>query len=131
MNTLDSTLQFQTDALKLSSQRQQLVASNIANADTPNYQAQDLNFSAALASAQQGNQAGTLVKTQSAHQDGMFQIDTPAAVITSTAPQPAVDGNSVDMDVERARFADAVMHYQAAFTFLNGQIKTLLSAVQG
>jgi flagellar basal-body rod protein FlgB len=132
VNTLDSTLRFQEQALKLSGERQQMVASNIANADTPNYQAVDLNFAQALQRAQSGSSAATLTTTAPGHLAIPPQTVASAdAVDYSTAPQPSLDGNTVDMDIQRARFAEATSHYQAAFTFLNGQIKTIMSAIQG
>lgn len=131
MNTLDTALNFQTQALKVSSQRQQLLASNIANADTPNYHATDLNFAQALERASGSSNAVTLQTTAPNQMAPSFSLDTSDAVIESTATEPSLDGNTVDMDTQRAQFADATMHYQAAFTFLNAQIKTILSAIQG
>ena len=131
MNPLDTALNFQTQALKLSSQRQQLLASNIANADTPKYRASDMNFAQALERATGASHAVTL-KTSAPNDIGpSLFTDTTDAVIESTATEPTLDGNTVDMDTQRAQFADATMHYQAAFTFLNAKIKTLLSAIQG
>jgi flagellar basal-body rod protein FlgB len=132
VNTLDSTVQFQEQALKLSSQRQQLLASNIANADTPNYQSVDLNFAQALERAQSGSANVTLQTTAPGHiAPSSASNSTADAMLYNTAPQPSLDGNTVDMDTQRAQFAEATVHYQAAFTFLNGQIKTILSALQG
>jgi flagellar basal-body rod protein FlgB len=131
MNTLDATLNFQEQALKLSGQRQEMVASNIANADTPNYQAVDLNFAQALQNVQSGHAPVTLTTTAPGH---MAPLETSLtgtdSVVYSTASQPSLDGNTVDMDTQRAQFAEATMHYQAAFTFLNGQVKTIMSALQ-
>lgn len=131
MNTLDSTLSFQQQALRLSSQRQEMVASNIANADTPNYKSVDLNFAQALERAQAGNAASTLTRTAPGHLAAPpASAEGGDASVYSTAPQPSLDGNTVDMDTQRAQFAESTMHYQAAFTFLNGQIKTILSSLE-
>ncbi|MGA2551702.1 MAG: flagellar basal body rod protein FlgB [Burkholderiaceae bacterium] len=132
MNTLDSTLRFQEQALKLSGERQQMVASNIANADTPNYQAVDMNFAQALQRVQSNTPTVALATTAPGHLAPSAESTQIAnAAVYSTAPQPSLDGNTVDMDQQRATFAEATVQYQAAFTFLNGQIKTIMSALQG
>ena len=114
---LDKLMQFQTDALRLRSYRQELLSANIANADTPNYKAVDFDFAQALDAAQSpaaasgGNTSPTL------------QYRVPA--------QSSLDGNSVEMDAERAKFADNTVRYEAAMRYLSAQIKTMLAAVQG
>jgi len=133
---LDEALQFQQTALRLRAERQQLLASNIANADTPNYKARDIDFSSALKQAMSPASAaapGALVKTSAAHLSG-----NPAGLTTSGVPvlyrnaaQGSVDGNTVDMDVERAQFADNALRYEAGVSFAGGQLKKLLAAVQG
>ncbi len=133
MNTLDTALRFQEQALKLAGQKQQLVASNIANADTPNFKAQTFDFSKALERAQAGQSQAVTLSTSNAHHIAPSSSSAVASgdVIYSTPAQPAADGNTVDMDNERAQFADGTLKYQEAFTFLNGQIKSILSAIQG
>ena len=141
---LDETLRFQETVLSLRAQRQQLLASNIANADTPNYKARDVDFNKALQNALvRGGQAGPaaqsnpavsvdLVKTAQAHL-------SPAGRPTiggmepqySTAAQGSVDGNTVDMDVERNQLNDNALRYEASVTFVSHQIKNLLAAIQG
>ena len=166
---LDAALGTQTAALTLRAQRQQMIASNIANADTPGYKALDFNFTTAMRTAiathggasivTHGGTAivthgGTAIGTQggTAAQPPAAALMRVAAVPAQTAPghmaglpsayagistqyrmpaQPAADGNSVDMDLERARFAENSVRYEAALRFLNGQIKTLQSAIQG
>jgi len=130
---LDDFLKFHETALSVRGQRQQLLASNIANADTPNYKARDINFSTALSHAlgQNLNQAPTpMNKTAAQH------IDTPGS-IAGAAPQyrptvqGSVDGNTVDMDVERNQFTDNALRYEASLTIINMQIKNMLAAIQG
>ncbi|HYD61019.1 MAG TPA: flagellar basal body rod protein FlgB [Noviherbaspirillum sp.] len=133
---LDEALHFQQTALRLRAERQQVLASNIANADTPNYKARDIDFSSALkqaVSAVNVSTAEVLVKTSPAHLGGNPAGLTASGVpvLYRTASQGSVDGNSVDMDVERAQFADNAMRYEAGVTFAAGQLKKLLSAVQG
>lgn len=132
VNSLDATLRFQEQALKLGSQRQQLIASNIANADTPRYKAVDINFAEALMQAQSGNPKAVVLQTSAPGHIAPSEANTVLAQTTYRTPsQPAQDANTVEMDVERAQFAENTVRYEAAFRFLNQQIKTLLSAIQG
>jgi flagellar basal-body rod protein FlgB len=114
---LDRMMQFQSDALKLRSYRQELLSANIANSDTPNYKAVDFDFASALKSARtagSGNGTGSVPD---------LQYRVPA--------QFSLDGNSVEMDAERAKFAENTIRYEAAMRTLTAQIKTMLAAVQG
>jgi flagellar basal-body rod protein FlgB len=113
---LDAMLQFNATALRLRSERQALLAANIANADTPNYKAVDFDFAKALADATDANARGV-------------ESSKPATLYRQPA-QPSLDGNSVEMDAERAHFADNTVRYEAALRFLNGQIRTLLEALK-
>lgn len=120
-------------ALDLRAYRQQLLAANMANADTPNYKARDLDFSAALDSAVSG-QGGTLALAQD--QSGQQQpagAAQPAAAFTGYEAGNSVrlDGNSVDMDREQSAFAKNSVNYEADLTFLTQRIKTLNSAITG
>jgi flagellar basal-body rod protein FlgB len=141
MNALDAAFRFHETALKIGTQRQQVIASNMANADTPRFQAGEVNFADALARAtgESGSKltanAVSLSTTRAGHIDGGAGH---GAVVVSTADigakastQPSVDGNTVDMDAERAAFADNTVRYEASFSFLNHQIKTLMSAITG
>jgi len=115
-NTLDDYLRFHQTALGLRAQRQEILASNIANADTPNYKARDIPFDSALKTAMDAAAAGSSV---------------PAAAQYRVPAQLSADGNSVDMDVERAAFADNAIHYEADISFINSKLKSLLAAIQG
>ena len=128
---IDIALSFQQQALGLRAQRQQILAGNIANADTPNYKARDFEFSAALKEAVAGRSGGslTLATTNVAHLPGSSQEST-ARLMYRSSVQPSADGNTVDMDVERGQFSENAMQYEAGVTFISSQIKTLLSAVQ-
>jgi len=132
IDALDKLLQFHQNALNVRAFRQQLLASNIANADTPGYKARDIDFAAALSDAGAGRalSAASLSKTEQGHLGGS-KADEPAAVLYRTVQQPSIDGNTVDMDMERNRFADNAVHYDANLTFLNSQIKLMLAALQG
>ena len=127
---LDSTFQFHARALNLRSQRQQLLASNIANADTPGYKARDIDFAKSLQQAVAGRDGPLrLARTSPAHLAAVAGTD--AAVLYRTVMQPSVDDNTVDMDVERSQFADNAIHYEANLAFINGELKALLTALQG
>lgn len=132
---LDEALQFHQTALRLRSERQQVLASNIANADTPNYKARDVDFNSALRQAMStasSPPAGVLVKTSPNHLSGNAGTTASGAqLLYSTAAQGSVDGNTVDMDAERAKFADNALRYEAGVTFAGGALKKLLAAVQG
>ena len=136
---LTSSLDFQSKALVLRAERQRVIASNIANADTPGYAGRDINFKEAM-NAATGASAQTL--TSNASSDGTsdprhIALQASTASLGSTAlryttqSQPAMDGNSVDMDRERANFVDNSVRYEATLRFINGQAKTILSAIQG
>jgi flagellar basal-body rod protein FlgB len=124
----------QSAALALRVQRQQQIAANIANADTPGYRAADMDFPRAMRSAL-GQPAASvpLARTAPTHLAAALPTSAFAGTATTrlTQPaQPAEDRNTVDMDLERARFAENAVRYEAALKALNGQIRTLLSAIQ-
>jgi flagellar basal-body rod protein FlgB len=118
INRLTDTLNFQTQALSLRSERQRLLASNIANADTPGYAARDFDFARALKDA---------TSTQAA---GSARARTDAVLRYSAPSQTNLDGNSVDMDRERAAFAENTLKYDATLRFINGSVRTLQDAMK-
>lgn len=125
IDKLDVHLLFNSEALRLRSTRQQMLASNVVNAETPRYQAKDFDFARALRDA---TAPATAVSAAAAR--------TPAAsaapaTYARVAYQTSGEGNTVDMDAERAYFADNALRYEAALRALNAQMKTLLSAIQG
>jgi len=129
---LDQIFSFNQRALALRAERQQLIASNIANADTPNYKARDIDFRAAMAAAQDGSAGGAvLARTADRHllPAGSSAAGTP--LLYRSTVQASVDGNTVDMDVERAQFADNALRYEANLNFISGQIRSMLAAIQG
>ena len=132
VSKIDDAFSFQQQALGLRAHRQQVLASNIANADTPNYKARDFDFSAALKDAMAGRNGGNLplASTSGRHLQGTADSG-PARLMYRKETQSSVDGNTVDMDVERAQFAENAIQYEAGITFISGRIKTLLSAIQG
>lgn len=130
---LDSYLRFHQTALTLRAQRQDLLASNIANADTPQYQARDIDFAAALNGALgKGTARPELVTTAASHQQGRAATGPGgAAPLYRAVLQGSIDGNTVDMDAERSQFTDNAIRYEASVMFVTSQIKGLLAAIQG
>ena len=130
---LDELLGFHQTALNIRAYRQQLIASNIANADTPNYKAKDVDFQAALQGAiNKATPSQGLATTNPNHirsTSATGVIDLP--IKYRTVDQPSVDGNTVNMDVERGQFMDNAIHYEANIQFIRGELKTMLAAIQG
>ncbi|MGV3581179.1 MAG: flagellar basal body rod protein FlgB [Methylophilus sp.] len=139
LNKLDAALSFHQNALRIRSQRQELIAGNIANADTPNYKARDIDFKSAMAQALSNNDhdssvsANGLDKTSANHINGLSSNNFagPNEPLFRPIIQGSIDGNSVDMDVERNQFVDNGIRYEASLNMINGQIKKMLSAIQG
>ena len=125
---------FQAQALQLQAERGRVLASNIANADTPNYKARDFDFQQALAAATQGAGAAAPVavtRTNPAHLGAAGSAAGTPPLQYRAPLQSAVDGNTVDLDVERANFAENSVRYEASLRFLNGQIKQMMTAING
>ncbi|SAL49512.1 flagellar basal-body rod protein FlgB [Caballeronia peredens] len=157
LDRLDKEFAFGREALDVRAYRQELLSSNIANADTPGYKARDVEFSSAL--------AGALKKTggaTSASNSGALAMAQPVSVSTGASmattakghmagtttlnasggssddygrlayrvpSQPSLDGNTVDLDAERVQFADNALHFEAGMTVLSSQIKSMLAAI--
>jgi flagellar basal-body rod protein FlgB len=139
LDKLTGTLDFQARALLLRSERQRTIASNIANVDTPGFVARDYKFGDALRSVMSGDK-GYVVSTAQAHpQSGHLPFSRIGELSGSNSPelgysvqaQPNLDNNTVDLDRERANFVDNTVRYEAALRFINGQAKTMLTAIQG
>lgn len=133
LDRISEHFSFYQRAVDLRAQRQEILSSNIANADTPGYKARDFDFGQALASAQaeRGLPNTSLALTSTRHipaQAGRMVPD--ADVLYRTPLQPSLDGNTVDMDVERVQFADNTLRYQADLTLLSSRIKGLQAAME-
>lgn len=112
-------------ALAIREQRLQVLAANIANADTPHYQAQDIDFNAALngaLSAPRGDALGG---------NDPLAAATAAAHYTRASSQPSLDGNTVDGDRENAAFAQASLEYRASLSFVESRVRSMLTAITG
>lgn len=133
LDRLDAALRFQQQALGLREQRQEILAANIANADTPGYQARDIKFSSELKKAlgkDQMQHTFSMTLTSSRHIAGTVSHKPGVDLLYRVPDQPALDGNTVDMDRERVQFVDNALKYQADITMISGQIKGMLSVLQ-
>jgi flagellar basal-body rod protein FlgB len=128
---LDAYLGVHADALKVSSQRMELLATNLANADTPNFKARDIDFREALAAAASPNSAATLNTTQPNHLTADAGGGTAANLKYRVPLAPSLDGNTVDVQLEQAAFADNAVRFQATLTFLSARLRTLMTAITG
>jgi flagellar basal-body rod protein FlgB len=141
---MTNALDFHSKALVLRAERQKVIASNIANADTPGYAGRDINFKEAMAAAvgdsnmnlrpmpssNGGTNNGVTHARHIPIQSSTTSLDA-ARLDYTVQTQPSMDGNSVDMDRERASFADNAVRYEATLRFINGSSRTILSAIQG
>lgn len=132
IHRLTDTLNFQAEALTLRSERQRLIASNIANADTPGYVAKDMDFATALRQATgQIPTAGQMTVSTAGHLQPVAGARGEPGLRYATASQTNLDRNTVDMDRERASFADNSVKYEATLRFINGSVRTMLEAIKG
>ncbi len=161
-NRLDNEFRFHQSALALRAERQQVLASNIANADTPNFKARDFDFRNALMQALDRTASGTdvasspsmslsngggmQVTSTSASLASALQASHPAHLTSTSAAgssasgagllyrmprQDSIDGNTVELDAERAQFADNAVRYEASISAVNSKLKSLLSVISG
>lgn len=137
IDQLAGAFDFHQTAVALRQERHELIASNIANADTPNYKARDIDFASALEKAVAGERTRAqegleLVRTSPRHIPGQAEpilppVDPPLYRIPA---QPSLDGNTVEMDQERTQFLDNALRYRVATTLVDRRIKGLKEAMQ-
>lgn len=134
---LTGVIDFQSEALVLRAERQRLIASNIANADTPGYQARDFDFSSALRAATAGRAGAAGAATTLGGPvagdllaEGFGRDRVPPSLRYATPAQTNLDSNTVDMDRERASFADNALKYESTLRFINGSVRTMLDAMK-
>ena len=130
MQRLTDALDFQAQALVLRAERQRLIASNIANADTPGYVARDMDFARALREATGQAQAVAAAVPQPRHLAVAGGARSEPQLMYTRPAQDNLDRNSVDMDRERAAFADNTVKYEATLRFINAQARTMLDAMK-
>ena len=128
--SMDKLVGVHEQALRLRAHRTELLASNIANADTPGLKARDIDFSAALKQAMGSEGPVKLRATHAAHIDTV-SIGDDALVRYRIPQQPTLDGNTVEMHLEQGEFARNAVEYQASLKFLEGKFKSMISALKG
>lgn len=147
---LTDSIEFHGQALKLRAARQETISSNIANADTPNFKARDFDFGAALRGAaglpqsmedgraslpkaEGGLSTVSLARTHGGHQQlGVLPGSQGRPDMKYVLPEQAsMDGNTVDLNRERAQFSQNAVGYEASLRFINGRVRTMLSAIRG
>ncbi|MDO4905164.1 MAG: flagellar basal body rod protein FlgB [Lautropia sp.] len=150
LDQLTESIDFHGQALKLRASRQEVISSNIANTDTPNFKARDFDFGQALreatgmepavsgdtelrSSAQGGLSTVSLARTRAGHQQlGSKVWSTQGPDMKYVVPeQPSMDGNTVDLNRERAQFSQNAVNYEASLRFINGKVRTMMSAIRG
>ncbi|WP_261842443.1 flagellar basal body rod protein FlgB [Aliamphritea ceti] len=131
--SFESALGIHEQAVYVRSQRAEVLANNIANADTPNFKARDMDFKAILQGKESQMQMGQLelAKTKSGHSEGLVNPDFAAEMMYRIPSQPSIDGNTVDVQTEMARYTENALDYQASFQFLDKKFKGLKSAIKG
>lgn len=132
--SFDKALGIHEKALGFRAQRAEVLANNIANADTPHYKARDLEFSSVLAAqAAKGQQGGfggvNLTNEKHIAAEGMEIADP--SLRFRTPHHASLDQNTVDVQIEQASYAQNAVDFQASFTLLNGKFKGLMSALRG
>ncbi|KXX64866.1 flagellar basal body rod protein FlgB [Marichromatium gracile] len=129
--SLDKALGIQPAAVRVRAQRLELLASNLANADTPNYKAQDIDFRTALATQVERDDLLRLEQTQQGHlPPPRADLDSAMAPLYRIPSQPSLDGNTVDPQFERAAFAENAMQFQSSLEFLNRRVSGIRSALR-
>ncbi|ARP94319.1 flagellar basal body rod protein FlgB [Bordetella genomosp. 13] len=133
LDRLSEDLRFFQQSISLRAQRQEVLSSNIANADTPNYKARDFDFKTAMENALGDRMRlpdTNLALTSARHIPGKAVSPSNVELQYRLPYQASLDGNTVDMDNERVRFADNTLHYQSSLQVLSGRIRSMLTAIQ-
>lgn len=132
LSKIDQEFAFIQTAMSLRAKRQEILASNLANSDTPDYKARDLDFASALRSAV-GAAGGSLgmARTSERHLAGLGAGGGAgsAGVKYRSVVQPSLDGNTVDPDVERAHFAENAMQYQFLMERMRSSVEKMKLAM--
>ncbi|WP_148863006.1 flagellar basal body rod protein FlgB [Marinobacter fonticola] len=118
-------------AVNLRIQRAEVLANNLANADTPGFKARDIDFRAALGAAEATSQGLSMTRTNDGHIDTGAAMTERAALLYRNPHQPSLDGNTVDAQQEQATFMRNSMDFQASFQFLNSKFTGLTKAITG
>lgn len=129
VSSLESIFGIHETALKARSERVEVLAANLANADTPNYKARDLDFAAVFKGEQEKGLG--LTKTSGQHLDQPAGIAADALLKYRIPFQPSLDGNTVEVPIEQAKFAENAVRYQASLAFVNEELRHMKLALTG
>ncbi len=128
--SFDNALGVHAQALEARVKRAEVLANNLANADTPGYKARDIDFQAMMQQAQQRMSGFEMAKTDDGHMDTSSDAGS-GQLMYRTPHQPSLDGNTVDAQSEQTRFMRNAMDYQASFQFLSSKFSGLTKALKG
>jgi flagellar basal-body rod protein FlgB len=136
MSQLDQYLGIHPAALQFRSQRTELIANNLANADTPNFKARDMDFRRALADVATKTADGGKTLALQTTRPGHIPLGESGGVsggqqLYRVPLAPSLDGNTVDPQLEQAAFAENAVRYQSTLTFLGSKFRNMLTAITG
>jgi flagellar basal-body rod protein FlgB len=124
---IDRAFGVHAEALQLRARRGELLASNLANADTPNYKARDMDFRNVLRAAQADTALDTTHAGHLRTQGDGSRVQT----LYRVPSHASLDGNTVDTQVEQAKFAENAVRYRTSLRFLSGKVSGLMKAIKG
>ena len=127
MNEIKKNINMLGASLSLRAKRNEILASNIANAATPNFKARDIDFDTEIKKYQKN---GPIQVTHGEHLSVKRPV-APGKVLFRENVNPSLDGNTVELAIEQLQFAENSMRYQSTLSFLSGKINTLMSAIKG
>lgn len=129
----DSIFGIHERALQVRSDRSQVLANNLANADTPNFKARDIDFRQAIMQAREASdsQRTDMSRTNSRHIEGFAEQTTADYLKYRMPTQPSLDGNTVEAHIEKSKFMENSMQYQATLEFIDSKIKGIRGALRG
>jgi len=127
--SFDNALGIHPQALALREKRNEILAANLANAETPFYKARDLDFKSIL-NKEMGTRGSDLKTTHKGHMSGSHSV-MGGQLMYRNPQQASLDGNTVEAHIEQGKFAENSVQYQASLTFLNGKFTGLRSAIRG
>ena len=127
--SFDNALGIHQTAMPLRAHRAEILANNLANADTPGFKARDVNFKAILNGESKAHQSVAMERTHTGHLTG--QVSRDDELLYRNPSQPSIDGNTVDTQIEQALFSRNNISYEASFEFLSGRFKGMKNAIRG
>ena len=134
-NLMDPVFGIYEQAISVRKERQNILANNLANADTPNFKARDMDWRAQMRVAQEDLEKTKfkpdMVRTNGRHIEGFADLSTDDYLKYRQPTQPALDGNTVETHIEKAQFMENSIQYQATLEFLNGKITSIRGAIRG